>query len=58
MTKIYSFRGKSENRPPEPKNGIWVPKSVKSCDIFFNQEFNIDEENLYFSGLKRQKLAL
>jgi hypothetical protein len=32
--KNYTIRGqKSENRMPKPKNGIWNPKSVWSCDI-------------------------
>jgi hypothetical protein len=51
MKKIYIFRGpKGKNYPPEPKNGIWVPKLVWSCDISISidQEFNIDEEKIYF----------
>jgi hypothetical protein len=33
--KIYTFRGqKGENRSLEPKHGIWVPKTEKSCDIY------------------------
>jgi hypothetical protein len=49
MKRIYIFRGqKWENEPAEPKNGIWGPKSVWSCDISIDQEFNIDEENIYF----------
>jgi hypothetical protein len=51
MKKIYTLRGeKGKNRPPEPKNGIWGPKSVWSCDISIDQEFNIDEEKIYFWG--------
>jgi hypothetical protein len=49
MKKIYTFRGrKGENEPSEPKNEIWGPKSEWSCDISIDQEFNIDEENIYF----------
>jgi hypothetical protein len=49
MKKKYTFGGqKGENRPPELKNGIWSPKSVWSCDMSIDQEFNIDEENIYF----------
>jgi hypothetical protein len=47
--KIYTFSGrKGKNRLPEPKNGSWGPKSVWSCDMSIDQEFNIDEENIYF----------
>jgi hypothetical protein len=49
MKKLNAFRvPKVKNWPPEPKNGIWVPKIVWSCDISIDQEFNIDEENIYF----------
>jgi hypothetical protein len=50
MKKIYKIylRQKGKNRPPEPKNGIWGPKSVWSCVISIDQEFNIDEENIHF----------
>jgi hypothetical protein len=52
--KKYTFGGlKGKNRPPEPKNGIWGLKSVWSCDIFIDQEFNIYEKNIYiFRGRK------
>jgi hypothetical protein len=30
---------KIENKPSEHKNGIWVPKSVGSCDISIDREF-------------------
>jgi hypothetical protein len=47
--KKYTFVGqKGKNRLSEPKNGIWGPKSVWSCDMSIDQEFNIDEENIYF----------
>jgi hypothetical protein len=49
MKKICTFRGsKGKNKPPELKNGIWVPKLVWSCDISNDQDINIDEENVYF----------
>jgi hypothetical protein len=49
MKRIYTFRGpKGKNWPTELKKGIWVPKLVWSCDISIDQEFNIDEENIYF----------
>jgi hypothetical protein len=34
--KIYTFRG--VNMHPEPKNGIWSPKSVWSWDISIDRE--------------------
>jgi hypothetical protein len=47
--KYIQLRGqKDENKPPKPKNGIWVSKSVWSCDISINEKFNIDEENMCF----------
>jgi hypothetical protein len=56
IKKIYTFRGhKSENRTPEPKNGIWVPKSVWSCETFIDQKFNMNEENIFFLGSKSRK---
>jgi hypothetical protein len=49
MKKISTLRGrKCENETAEPKNGVWGPTSVWSCDISIDQEFNIDEENIYF----------
>jgi hypothetical protein len=58
MKKIYTFRGrKCENEPAEPKNGIWGPKSVFSCGISIDREFNMEHEKIYFWGSKRQKLA-
>jgi hypothetical protein len=41
----YTFRGqKGENKPSEPKNGIWAPKSVLSCDISIDREFCMEQE--------------
>jgi hypothetical protein len=59
MKKIYTFRGpKGKNLPPEPKNGIWVPKSVRSCDISIDREFYMQQEKICFRGSKRRKQAL
>jgi hypothetical protein len=56
MKKIYTFRGqKGENRPPEPKNGIWGPTSIWSCDISIDQEFYMEQEKYTFGGSKRRK---
>jgi hypothetical protein len=56
MKKIYTFGGqKVKNRPPEPKNQIWGPKSVWSCDISIDREFYIEQEKIYFWGTKRRK---
>jgi hypothetical protein len=53
VKKIFTFRGqKGKNRPPEPKNGIWVPKLVCSCDISIDLKFYIDEEEYTFGGQK------
>jgi hypothetical protein len=49
--KIYTFRGqKGENKLSEPKNGIWTPKSVWSCDISIDQEFYIEQDKIHFWG--------
>jgi hypothetical protein len=43
--KKYTFRvKKGENKPSEPKNGIWAPKSVWSCDVSIDREFYIQHE--------------
>jgi hypothetical protein len=56
MKKIYTFRGqKGEIRLSGPKNGIWGPESVWSCDISIDREFYIEHEKIYFWGSKRQK---
>jgi hypothetical protein len=39
----------------EPKNGIWDPKSVWSCDISIDREFYIEHEKIYLWGSERQK---
>jgi hypothetical protein len=36
----YTLMGK--NRLPEPKNGIWGPKSVWSCDISIDRKFYME----------------
>jgi hypothetical protein len=35
---MYFQGSKSKNRPPEPENGIWGPKSVWSCDISIDRK--------------------
>jgi hypothetical protein len=55
MKKIYTFRGqKGKNRPPEPKNGIWDPKLVWSCDISIDREFYMEQEKYTFGGQKSE----
>jgi hypothetical protein len=47
--KKYTFRGeKCKNRPSEPKNGIWAPKSEWSCDMSIDREFEMEQEKIYF----------
>jgi hypothetical protein len=56
--KKYTLGGqKDENRPPGPKNGIWGPKSVWSCDLSIDREFYKKREKIYFRGSKRRKKA-
>jgi hypothetical protein len=48
---IHIFRErKGKNKPSSPKNRILAQKSVYSCDISINREFNIHEENTCFKG--------
>jgi hypothetical protein len=59
MKKIYTFGGqKGKNRLPEPKNGIWGPKPVWSCDISIVQELYITQEKICFWGVKNAKITL
>jgi hypothetical protein len=52
--KKYTFGGqKGKNRPPKPKNGIWGPKSVLSCDISIERVFYMEEEKMYYTGSKK-----
>jgi hypothetical protein len=55
--KKYTFGGqKGKNRPSEPKNGIWGPKSVWSCDIYnisIDRDFYIEQEKIFFRGSER-----
>jgi hypothetical protein len=45
----YTLRGqKGENKPPEPKNGIWAPKPGRLCDISIDREFYFEHEKIYF----------
>jgi hypothetical protein len=54
MKKVYTLGGqKGESKPSEPKNGIWSPKFVWWCDISIDWKSFIDEEKMYFKGLKR-----
>jgi hypothetical protein len=54
--KKYTFGGqKGENRPLEPKNGIWGLKSVWSCDISIDQEVYMEQEKICFWSSKRRK---
>jgi hypothetical protein len=55
----YTFGSqKGENRPREPKNGIWGLKSVWSCDISIDWKFYIEQEKVYFWGSKgKNKLS-
>jgi hypothetical protein len=54
--KKCSFGGqKGENKLSEPKNEIWGPKSVWSCDISIDWEFYMEQEKIYFWGSKRRK---
>jgi hypothetical protein len=49
--KKYTFGGeKCENRPLEPKNGIWAPKSEWSCDMSIDREYYTKQEKIYFWG--------
>jgi hypothetical protein len=44
--KKHTFGGqKGENKPSGHIYVFWDPKSVRSCDIFIDQEFYIDEDN-------------
>jgi hypothetical protein len=59
MKTICTLRGqKGKNRLPEPKNGIWGPKSVWSCDISIDREFYMEQQKTYFQGSKRKKISL
>jgi hypothetical protein len=57
-TKKYTFGGqKGKNWPPEPKNGIWDPKSVLSCDISIKREFHMKQKK-YTRRVKKTKISL
>jgi hypothetical protein len=47
---------KGENKPSEPKNGIWGPKSVWSCDISIGN-FTWSKKNILL-GVKKAKISL
>jgi hypothetical protein len=41
--KKYTFGGqKGENRLPEPKNGIWGPKSAWPSDMSIDRKYNME----------------
>jgi hypothetical protein len=45
--KKYTFGGQNGyNRPPEPKTGIWGPKSVWLCDVSIDREFYVEQEKI------------
>jgi hypothetical protein len=49
--KKYTFGSqKDENKLSDPKNGIWAPKSVWSCDVSIDQEFYIEQDKIHFWG--------
>jgi hypothetical protein len=55
MKETYTLRGQNgEHKPtePEPKNGIWAPKSVWSFDMSINRKFYMEQEKIYFWGQK------
>jgi hypothetical protein len=55
--KIYTFGGqKGKNWPPEPKNGIWGPKSVWLCDSI-EREFHMKQKK-YTWRVKKTKISL
>jgi hypothetical protein len=51
--KKYFWEQKCKNKPSEPKNGIWAPKSISSCDISIDQELKMEQEKMYFWGSYR-----
>jgi hypothetical protein len=58
MKKKYTFGGqKAKNKPSEPKNGNWGPKSVWSCDLSIDWKFYMEQEKNTF-GVKKVKISL
>jgi hypothetical protein len=54
MKKINTLRGqKVENKPSEPKNGIWASKSVWLFLIPHRSEILYEAGKIYFWGSKR-----
>jgi hypothetical protein len=41
-----------KNKPLEPKNEIWDPKSVWSCDLHIAREFYMEQKKLAFGSQK------
>jgi hypothetical protein len=52
----YTFGVKKAKIGPQPKNGIWGPKSIWSCDISIDQEFYMEQEKYTF-GVKKAKIG-
>jgi hypothetical protein len=46
-----------QNKPLEPKNGIWGPKSEWSCGTFFVREFYEEQDKLFIWGTQRRRNA-
>jgi hypothetical protein len=51
------YTSKDENRPSQPKNGIWGIIPVWSCDISIFREFYMENEEIYFWESERRKFA-
>jgi hypothetical protein len=55
----YSFRRQKEkDKPCEPNNGIWAPKSVGSCDISIDREFYMEQEKIIYQSCPEKKSKL
>jgi hypothetical protein len=53
MKKINAFMSKKrENKPSEPKNRIWDPKSVMSRDMTIDRKFYTKQGKIYFGENK------
>jgi hypothetical protein len=51
--KKYTVEGhKGENKPSVPTSRIWSPKSIWSCDISKDREFDIELEKCSVGGQK------
>jgi hypothetical protein len=53
--KKYTLGGQNgKNMPPEPKNGIWGPKSIWPCDKYFT----LSKKKYTLRGVKKEKISL